>query len=194
MTEGRKQNSEHRGQMTEFRLIWLLVMLIMGLSIPFSATAQKQAGDIELGVGAAFGPEVGQNGSLAVSISGYYSTSDNIRAGVDFQYYFMDEYTVDGRLHSQPSTYEYNINVHYFPVNRDRLRFYTLLGFQYSSFTYHLEEHQRITTSQRDVGAGFNVGGGVEYALESILFFAEPKYTISGLEQLSISAGGRIYF
>lgn len=81
---------------------------------------------------------------------------------------------------------EINLNGTYSFTQND-IKPYLLLGLSMSNATYSLLGDRN---SSRKFGA--NIGGGLEYSLEKISFFIEPKYTIGGYNQFYATLGIRV--
>lgn len=161
--------------------IALLVVFSALVAFSNSAIAQNMKGDIGVGLGVAYGFDLEEMG---VNVNFNYSITDEIRSAVDFTYYLADsEFTI----------WEANINAHYMLVNDQALRLYALAGIQYYSFEFEFE-FLGSKISAEDDGIGFNIGAGIEYNLGGVVLFAEPKFTVSGLEQLNLTAGVRFNF
>ncbi len=166
------------------------ILLIMGvvLGLTLTANAQKKSGDAAIGLGMAYGFDIATDGELGFNANAYYSLTDGIRVGADFIYYLLN----DPQFQS-PRFFEVNINSSYHFVNMEVLRIYVLVGMHYASFRY---DRPVIASDSEESHNefGLNIGGGVELDYETIILFLEPKLTIDGFDQFSITVGGRIPF
>lgn len=147
--------------------IVLLVVLSAFFALSQSAIAQNMKGDIGVGIGVAYGFDLEEMG---VNVNFNYSFTAGIRSNVDLTYYLADG-----------DVWEANINVHSMFVNDQAFRLYALGGLH-------------IVTNGDNNEIGFNLGTGIEYNISGVMFFAEPKYTVNGFEQLSVTAGVRFSF
>ncbi|GEM_PF-1977611 len=164
------------------------LLLLLPLLLPLSIQAQKNAGDTEVGLGVAYGFDIATDGELGINGSVYYSVTDRIRLGADAIYYLLND-----PQFQKPSFFELNLNTGYHVVNQEVFRAYLLLGMHYASFRY--ERPVRAADSEEsDNEIGLNIGGGIEFDHESIILFLEPKRSIGGFDQYSITVGGRIVF
>ncbi|MDI6401531.1 outer membrane beta-barrel protein [Balneolaceae bacterium ANBcel3] len=160
----------------------LYAFLIL-LVLPVSLFGQKMAGDYEPGLGVTYGLDMGDPG---ITGSLYYSFADEIRVGGDVTYFFAsaDEGT------KNPKAFELNFNAHYHLMNQEVLRFYLLAGVQFAYIGYMVEaDGQNVSESE----TGINLGGGVEWDLDGLTLFLEPKYTLGGFDQAVITFGARIF-
>ncbi len=165
-------------------------LLILGviLVLPLSGHAQKKAGDSEIGLGVAYGFDVGADGEMGMNFNIYRSLTDGIRVGADLIYYLLND-----PQFQNPTFFELNINANYHLVNQEMFRMYVLLGVHLASFRYN----RPVTGADSEESInefGLNAGGGVEFDLEGIILFAEPKLTVGGFDQYSITIGGRFIF
>jgi len=106
---------------------------------------------------------------------------------VDFTYYLPGDDAFD-----EATFYEWNFNTNFHVINQEVLRLYTILGLHYASYDYELVSITNISRSGSEIG--LNLGGGLELNFDSIILFAEPKYSLNGFDQFSLTAGGRIFF
>lgn len=161
--------------------IALLIVFPAIFAFSSSAIAQNMKGDMGVGLGVAYGFDLEEMG---VNVNFNYSFTNEIRSAVDFTYYLAEsEFTI----------WEANLNAHYMLVNDQALRLYALAGVQYYKFEFEFEFFGAKIAAEDD-GIGFNIGAGVEYDLGGVVLFAEPKFTVSGLEQLNLTAGIRFNF
>ena len=155
---------------------------ILGLVLLFSAhTATAQ---IQLGAGLAIADEFG------VQVGGVYGINENIRAAVDFTYYFVDDVQV-GTETLSTNVFEINANGHYLFLTEESYRVYGLAGLHFG-----ISSIEEITVFGQTIGGseseiGLNIGSGAEYDLGFANAYSELKYTIGGLDGLLISAGLR---
>lgn len=167
----------------------LLLASAIFLLIPAATLSQKIAGDYEIGLGATYGTGVTDEAEAGLHFSAYYIPVSAFRAGVDATYYLVN----DPRYQS-PSFYEINFNAGFYLVNREIFRIYLMTGGHYASW----RSERPVAGSSPEITEGsdfgFNAGAGVELDYETILFYAEPKVSVSGFDQFAISAGGRLPF
>ncbi len=170
------------------RLPLILVMILsVILVLPLTVTAQKMAGDSEIGLGVAYGFDVGADGEMGMNVNLYRSLTDGIRIGADFIYYLLND-----PQFQNPRFIELNGNANYHLVNQEMFRMYVLVGVHFASFRYNRPVTVDSEESKNEFG--LNAGGGIEFDLEGIILFAEPKLTVGGFDQYSITIGGRFIF
>ena len=89
-------------------------------------------------------------------------------------------------LTEEEMSFEININPCYY-FNTNDLRPYVFIGLNDCISTLN-------EPSLEDLGKlfGFNLGGGIEYNINRLDFYLEPKYTINHVNQFYICAGFRI--
>lgn len=177
-----ERNNNSLKHTINMKKITLLVLFLGLVGFTANSNAQNMQGDFAVGLGAAYGFDVEE---LGINANVNYSFTDEIRAAVDFTYYLAD---------SDFTIWEFNANAHYLFMNEMDLRIYALAGLQYYNFEFEFDLGGFGTLAAEDDGIGFNVGAGIEYDLGGIMLFAEPKFTISGLEQLNVTAGVRFAF
>lgn len=139
-------------------------------------TAYIQFNEHEFFVGAGMGHSFGLE-LTGLDISTYYAFSPRFRAGANFQLFPIDE--------TDESANEVNVNGHYVFMMPGIMRLYGLGGINYYSETDRLGTESEF---------GYNVGAGFEVSLPLGDFYIEPKYIISGTDQLNVTAGGRLSF
>ena len=156
--------------------------------LPPAVNAQKHAGDFEIGLGVAYGFETAEDGALGMNFNVYYSVIDEIRLGADFTYYLVNDVRFQ-----DPRFYELNLNSNYHLINQEVFRLYVLLGLHYMSRSY-LRPVTGSDAARSENEIGLNAGGGLELDYDSIILFAEPRITVNGYDQPSITLGGRFFF
>lgn len=162
-------------------MINLATGLALILMMNPNAHAQNEEGDITVGGGLGYGFDV-FDGEIGLNLNGYYSVTDDIRAGLDILYYLDD---VDNF-----SAWELNILGNYFFVKDEDLSLYGIGGLH------------RFNTSTSGGGVtvsgsstGLLIGAGVEYNLDPVSLYAEPRFSIvDNWNQLSVTAGARFTF
>ncbi len=164
--------------------------LILGviLMLPLSGNAQKKAGDSEIGLGVAYGFDVGADGEMGMNVNLYRSLTDGIRIGADFIYYLLND-----PQFQNPRFIELNGNANYHLVNQEMFRMYVLVGVHFAGYRYN----RPVTGPDSEESKnefGLNAGGGTEFDLEGIILFVESKRSFGGFDQYSITFGGRFIF
>ncbi len=158
------------------KVLTVLFAIVISVGLSSNATAQVvQEGDITAGGGITFTTGVsGASGEIGINVNGNYSITDEIRAGAEFVYFLGDfGFTV------------FNIEGHYIFKNEDDLVLYGLAGigiWRWSAFGFS------SSTS------GLNLGGGLEYELDSVTLFSEAKLSTIGGTPISLSGGVRFRF
>lgn len=162
----------------------LFTLLIPALFLlPLTSSAQKLAGDYEIGLGVAYGFGLSEDGELGLNVNGYYSVTDEIRLGLDLTWYLTDDDFDD-------PFYELNLNSNYHIINQEVFRLYALLGLHYGAFV----ESENANSFESDSEFGLKAGGGLELNFDSIILFTEPTISVRGLDQFSLTIGGRLFF
>ena len=132
--------------------------------------AQTQPGDFVVGGGLAFGTGVGLgdvDNDIGIRADGYYTITENIRAGGDFTFYFPKS------LGSATATvWELNINGNYIFHEEDELMVYGLGGINITGI--HID-YDGFMDNTSDTEAGLNIGAGAEYRLDFADLFGEAK-------------------
>ncbi len=163
----------------------MAILLSFGLLFATNATAQNlstEEGDITVGAGLALGTNVSIDTEIGINVNGFYTITDDIRAGANFTYYLID---IDGL-----SASEFNIDGHYMFRNEDQIVLYGLAGINIARVSVDTGFAGSVSGSS----TGINLGGGVEYDVGSVLLFAEPKVSLGGFDQFNATAGVRLRF
>jgi len=161
------------------KITTLAFALLLTAVFSSSAIAQEvQQGDITIGGGLTLTTGVGSGGGaeIGVNAGGYYSITDEIRAGASLSLFFGDF-----------SPTQFNIDGHYIFINEDGLVLYALAGIGFWSWSFDLGPFGRTSVST----SGINLGAGVEYDLGNFYLFAEPKLTTIGGTPINITGGVR---
>ncbi len=158
-----------------------LILAVFFLFTPQSgANAQPvtQEGDIIVGGGLVLTTGVGELGDAEIGINGngFYSITDEIRAGLGISLYFGDF-----------SPTQINIEGHYLFINEDGLGVYALAGLGIWRWSFDLGQFGSASVST----SGLNLGGGVDYDLGNFLLFGEAKLSTIGGTPFIITGGIR---
>ncbi|MCH8556890.1 MAG: porin family protein [Balneolia bacterium] len=161
------------------KVLSIAVLFALAMMFSTSANAQNAEGDIVAGGGLGFGFDIEE---IGLNLNGYYSITDEIRAGADILYYFVDG---DG-----VSFWELNLLGNYLFINDEELRVYALAGIHRFNVS--------VDTGFGSFGGsqtGLMIGGGVEYDLGAVSLYGEPRISlVSAWGQLSLTAGVRYKF
>ncbi len=168
----------------------VLIFLLCSLNFNQSVNAQPltyeqpvtQVGDLTLGAGLSYGTSVGHlgNSEIGVTLQLYYGIIEEVRAGVEYTYYFIGE--------NKLGASEFNLNGHYFIRNRDNLIIYGLGGLNLSRINADSDVWGNISSSD----IGLNAGIGLEYDFGNFSLFAEPKFTLGGWNQFMTTVGAKL--
>lgn len=162
---------------TSLSILAFLFSVILVASVQPAQAQVTQEGDITAGIGLSYGLDIEEAG---LTIQGFYTITDQIRAGAGYTYYFMDNDVSAGEL---------NIDGHYLFKNEDGLILYGLAGLSFARTSVKVMG-SKFSSSD----TGVNLGAGVEYDLGAVYLFGEPKFTLGGFEQLQVTAGVRLRF
>lgn len=115
--------------------------------------------------------------------------SDRVGISPSFVYFFPRKLNAD----VQTTFWEWNANGHYYLINGDKVNFYGLAGFNYSTTRVSTED---VSGDQivNDYNAGLNLGAGLLFKIDRLLPFAEAKYTAGSYSQFAFFAGVRYQF
>jgi len=167
--------------MKKLSVIAFTILFAFGISGTTIAQQVVNQGDITVGGGLTFTTGVGSGGGgeIGVNVNGFYSITDEIRAGAGLSLFFGDF-----------SPTQFNIDGHYIFKNEDGLVLYGLAGIGFWSWSFDLGPFgsQSVSTS------GLNLGAGVEYDLGNFYLFGEPKLTTIGGTPINITGGVRFRF
>lgn len=171
--------------------------LVLGMCLMVNTTTYAQDSDFSAGVGLIYGSGVYDvdtdlQNDIGIKVDAYYQFTEEIRAGVDFGYFFPKEVDFTNPITGATSTQESSVwglsfNGHYFFSQSEEFGLYGLAGLNITNVSLDPGE----STSE----IGPLVGAGAEYALGFGDLFGEIKYNISGdADQLVIGAGVRFGF
>lgn len=152
---------------------------IFAIAFSTNLHAQEvQQGDITVGGGLTLTTGVGSGGGaeIGVNAGGYYSITDEIRAGASLSLFFGDF-----------SPTQFNIDGHYIFKNEDGLILYALAGIGFWSWKFDFGPFGSTSVST----SGLNLGAGVEYDMGNFYLFGEPKLTTIGGTPINITGGIR---
>ncbi len=156
--------------------------VILLTSLTTDLHAQDNPSDIYLGGGLSYGESLNE---LGLQFNGYYVFDENLRFGGDFIYWL-----VDSPPEASVNYFEINGNAHYLFYQEDAITMYGIgsLGIHYwsSSVTFN---GMSASSSNTDLGLG--IGAGIEYNVDPIKLYAEPRFFLTGFDQLSLSFGVR---
>ena len=126
-------------------------VVLMALFALVSVVASAQS----VGVHLAYGTDIER---LGLGVKGRYTFTDNMRGEASFNYFFKS---------NNVTFWDLNANAHYLFALNDKLTLYPLAGLSYlhASGSYEVYAPQRIKYSESSGHLGFNLGGGVDYAL-----------------------------
>lgn len=162
------------------KIISIFVTTLACFVITPTIQAQTSAG-----IGLAYGADMED---LGLQLSGSFSLNDKMRVGADLTYYLSSEEEIFGTT-IKTTAYEINGNLNYILHKSDAIEFYGI-----GSIGLHFAGVSIGDTSESDSEIGIGVGVGAQYNLGNVKLFAEPRYFLSGFDQLSIGFGARIGF
>ncbi len=150
----------------------------------FAMVSAFASAQFAVGVHTLYGTDVS---NLGIGVRARYDINEQFRLDGNFNYYFKK---------NNVEFWDINANLHYLFNITDRFDVYPLGGLGVvsakSSYEYKNPVTNRWETiSNSDTKLGFNLGGGVDFALTDDLYLnGEVKYQIvSGYNQAVMSAG-----
>lgn len=162
------------------------------------ATSQVSA-QISVGGGLIYGLDIED---IGIQVGGTYDLSPEMRVGADIVYWLtgeeVDELGMGLEERYSTTFLEVNFNFNYLFYEQDALTLYGIgsLGIHYFSFKDELwisgTSHAQDSFSDSDTEIGLGLGVGAEYDLGTVKLYAEPRFFLSGFDQLAISAGVRV--
>ncbi len=160
------------------------LMLLLGFS-PLRAQNTFEPGQIAVSGGLSYGFDLEKAGLRAEATSFF---TENIRVGADITYWFTESYAG-----LKPTFLEFNGNLNYLFFEQDALTLYGIgtLGVHHAKVSYDLGMHGSDSSSDTKIGLG--LGAGAEYNLGTVSIFAEPKFFLSGFDQMKLNFGVRYY-
>lgn len=165
------------------RILSISLSIIFVLFVNQSLQAQTvvEQGDITVGGGLTFTTGFGAAGSgeVGVNVNGYYSITDEIRAGASLSLFFGDF-----------SPTQFNIDGHYLFINEEELVVYGLAGIGFWTWSFDLGPFGSTSVST----SGLNLGGGAEYDMGNFALFGEAKVSTIGGTPFNLTGGVRLRF
>ncbi|MDG5765837.1 outer membrane beta-barrel protein [Balneolales bacterium ANBcel1] len=165
------------------KILSLTLILSITLLAHTGAMAQQNDGsDIFIGGGLTYGESIDE---LGLQLGGYYIFNEDFRFGGDFIYWF-----VDSPQDASNTFFELNGNAHYLFYREGDITLYGIgsLGIHYNSFEVTFNGGS-ISDSNTDLALG--VGAGIEYNAGPVLLYGEPRFFLTGFDQLTLSFGVR---
>ncbi|MCC5939986.1 MAG: hypothetical protein JJU37_00440 [Balneolaceae bacterium] len=166
--------------MKKLSVIAFTILFAIGISGTTVAQQSVNQGDISVGGGISITTGIGSGGSFepGINVNGFYSITDEIRAGAGLSLYFGDF-----------SPTEFNLDGHYIFKDEDGLVLYGLAGIGFFSWSFDTGFGSvSFSTS------GLNLGAGLEYDLGNMFLFAEPKINTAAGTPLNLTGGVRFRF
>ena len=163
------------------KLLALFTICFVSLAVSQSVQAQ-----ISVGAGLAYGTDIEE---IGIQIGGTYVLDENMRLGADLIYYLIGDEEFFGSSFSTTAM-EINANFHYIFYNENDLELYGIgaLGIHYIKVSI---DDPNFGGSESDSELGLGIGAGVQYRLGNISLYAEPRFFLSGFDQLNLSFGVR---
>ena len=155
------------------------LVFAMLLTTAFSTTAVAQ---ISVGGGLVYGTDLEE---LGIQVGGTYVLNENMRLGADVIYWLMES----GEGFSV-TFLEVNANFNYIFYDENDLILYGLgtLGIHYAKVSSDFGG----LFSYSDTELGLGIGAGLEYNLGGVKLYVEPRFFLSGFDQLALAAGVRV--
>jgi len=159
------------------------------LALAFTLLSTGAFAQFSVAGGVSFGTEIENIGIFA---RGAYDFTDVIRGNATINF-FLGESAGEGGFSASTNLWTVNFDGHYLLVEEDAINIYALAGLNLSTIRVKFDDPTGIIGdfSESTTEIGFNVGGGVEFPLDSFSPFAEVKYVLSDFDQLVIMAGAR---
>lgn len=165
-----------------------LSMLVFALL--FTATLSTTAiAQISVGGGLAYGTDVED---IGIQVGGTYVLNENMRLGADIIYWLIGSDTLFGDTISY-TFLEINANFNYIFYDENDLILYGIgtLGIHYAKVSFDFDD-ALFSGSGSDTELGLGVGAGLEYNLGGVKLYVEPRFFLSGFDQLQLAAGVRV--
>ena len=156
------------------------------ISLQTKAQANFEPGQLGITAGASYGLDI-EEPAMRAGVT--YFLTQELRAGVDFTYWFIEDVMMEQEEISNTG-YEINANLHFLFLTGQNLVIYAAgsAGIHFAGTSSDLPEFD-TTDSEFAIGAG--AGAELNFGLLSI--FAEPKVFFNGFDQLKLNGGLRLY-
>ncbi|TVQ05597.1 MAG: hypothetical protein EA359_02770 [Balneolaceae bacterium] len=156
------------------------------LTAVFSSSAIAQ---ISIGGGLTYGTDIED---IGIQVGGTYELNENMRLGADIVYWLIGSDSFFGETISY-TFLEVNANFNYIFYNENDLIVYGLgtLGIHYAKVSFDFGD-ELFSGSGSDTELGLGIGAGLEYNLGGVKLYFEPRFFLSGFDQLQLAAGVRI--
>lgn len=156
--------------------------LIIGLFFAMNTSVYAQDNELKVGAGLIFGSEIE---TLGIRVDTYYRINEKFRVGGALGYFFPND--VSG---GDTNWFEIDLNGNYIFYEEEELTIYGLGGLNILIITFDPD----VGDSDSNSEIGFNVGGGLEYALNFGDIFGELKFAGLGGDADQLVLGGGIRF
>lgn len=162
------------------------LVFAMLLTTAFSTTAVAQ---ISIGGGLTYGTDIEE---IGIQVGGTYVLNENMRLGADIIYWLIGSESFFGESISY-TFLEINANFNYIFYNENDLILYGLgtLGIHYAKVSFDFDD-DFFAGSGSDTELGLGIGAGLEYNLGGVKLYVEPRFFLSGFDQLALAAGVRV--
>jgi len=158
-----------------------IYLVLITCSLFFGAQnvqAQASEGAFRLGGHLGFGTDIS---SLGIGVRGDYAVTDKILIAPDFMYFFGD---------SNFSWFDINFNGNYlFEVSNPDITPYALAGLNIAIITVDFDVPVFGESSSSFTGVGFNLGGGADFLVGTLIVFGELRVGLSSSTQLVFIGG-----
>lgn len=162
------------------------IVLLVAFATGFGLFAQAQ-----VKVGAHLGFSAVKD--FGVGVNGEYFLNEKISIAPDFAYFFTTS-----EPNVKRTSYEINLNGHYYFYEKDKFKSFGLLGLNHSRFSTSSKFESDFITNTLDLSFSkttLNLGIGITYQVaDKIELFSSLKYTMSVFSGGMISAGAKYQF
>ena len=135
--------------------------------------------DITIGGGASYRLGIKEEFSaMGINLESYFYFVDEFRAGLDLHYYLVD-------FDFSPAAWEANLNTGVLVLEDRDVYIYGLIGLQFLWIDYDWGEE---FGKDKHYGFGVNLGGSVEYDIDFLKIYAEPKITLYTVNKFRIAS------
>lgn len=156
--------------------------LIIGIFFAINTSGFAQDNEVKIGAGLIYGSEIE---TLGIRVDTYYRTNEKFRVGGALGYFFPND--VSG---GDINWFEIDLNGNYIFHEEEELTIYGLAGLNILIITTNPD----VGDSDSNSEIGFNIGGGLEYALGFGAVFGELKFAGLGGDADQLVLGGGIRF
>lgn len=172
--------------MNYLKTILFFIILLSAMTV---SAKDFEEGMLSAHAGISYGFDIEE---LGINAGASYFITEDMRVGGTFTYWLYGGSEESFGYEVSTNAFEINGHYHYIFYNESDFVIYGVgaLGLHITSVSV---DYPGGSESESDTEVALGLGAGFEYSIGNLSIFAEPKYFISGFDQLKLNAGVRFY-